>query len=102
MNPRHPSVFSLLLIAAASGWVCVLACGSTAPSKEGQPCSVYATDTACAKSLLCECETAGCFCVPSCNPAGDAGCRTGAQCLAGVRPAEGQTGYFCFSPDGGS
>src|SRR5579863_4323952 len=72
-------------------------------SGSGEACSVYSTTSDCQKGLNCECQTPGCFCTTACDPedAGAAACHSGLVCGAGFRPGAGQTGYFCFPPDGG-
>jgi hypothetical protein len=95
----HVKVWWLLPAALLGVFLAQASC-SNSPATFGQSCSIYATDQACQKGLSCECETAGCYCVTSCDPL-DAGCGTKAECVAGFRPAEGATGYFCFPPDGG-
>jgi hypothetical protein len=110
---------SALAVCGAVGLVYGAASCSVSPSLAGESCNVFATDQTCAKGLTCQClPSSACSCTTACDPLfgltdggtdaglaplsdGGAGCAKGYQCLAGVRPAEGATGYFCFVPDAG-
>jgi hypothetical protein len=125
MKVTRPGTLRALLLSAglAAFFYGALSC-SNSPGTLGQTCSTFATDQTCATDLTCQCITAGCFCVGGCDPTlgltsadggvidagtssdGGVACASGYSCIAGVRPAEGATGYFCFpagaAADGGT